>query len=153
MVTRRFARVSRFTRTLSSSIPLQHLQQESKNTTMALLVDKQRPRSLDKLSYHDDLSQRLKALVITTPPIQSTPLTSCKGTKRRLSTSPRLRTLRRRQEDENRCYPQRALWPWCRKDQNRLSRLPNDVKSQARVQYCRVHLPSRNHTQRCRKLR
>jgi len=29
---------------------------------MALLVDKHRPRSLDALSYHSDLSQRLKAL-------------------------------------------------------------------------------------------
>ncbi|KIW06285.1 replication factor C subunit 5 [Verruconis gallopava] len=29
---------------------------------MALLVDKQRPRSLDKLSYHEDLSQKLRAL-------------------------------------------------------------------------------------------
>jgi hypothetical protein len=31
--------------------------------TMALLVDKHRPRSLDALSYHPELSDRLKALV------------------------------------------------------------------------------------------
>lgn len=30
---------------------------------MALLVDKHRPRSLDALSYHPELSERLKALV------------------------------------------------------------------------------------------
>lgn len=30
---------------------------------MALLVDKHRPRSLEALSYHHDLSARLKALV------------------------------------------------------------------------------------------
>ena len=32
-------------------------------TAMALLVDKHRPRSLDALSYHPELSDRLKALV------------------------------------------------------------------------------------------
>jgi hypothetical protein len=31
--------------------------------TMALLVDKHRPRSLDQLSYHPDLSERLRSLV------------------------------------------------------------------------------------------
>lgn len=30
---------------------------------MALLVDKHRPRALDALSYHPELSDRLKALV------------------------------------------------------------------------------------------
>lgn len=30
---------------------------------MALLVDKHRPRSLEALSYHQDLSERLKSLV------------------------------------------------------------------------------------------
>lgn len=30
---------------------------------MALLVDKLRPRSLDALTYHQDLSDRLSALV------------------------------------------------------------------------------------------
>jgi replication factor C subunit 3/5 len=30
---------------------------------MALLVDKHRPRSLDALSYHHELSERLRALV------------------------------------------------------------------------------------------
>jgi replication factor C subunit 3/5 len=33
------------------------------NTTMALLVDKHRPKTLEALSYHPDLSERLKALV------------------------------------------------------------------------------------------
>lgn len=32
---------------------------------MALLVDKLRPRSLDALSYHPELSDRLKSLVRT----------------------------------------------------------------------------------------
>jgi hypothetical protein len=30
---------------------------------MALLVDKHRPRSLDDLTYHHDLSERLRSLV------------------------------------------------------------------------------------------
>jgi len=30
---------------------------------MALLVDKHRPRSLDALTYHKDLSERLRSLV------------------------------------------------------------------------------------------
>jgi hypothetical protein len=30
---------------------------------MALLVDKHRPRSLDALSYHPELSERLRSLV------------------------------------------------------------------------------------------
>ncbi|KXT06188.1 hypothetical protein AC578_1432 [Pseudocercospora eumusae] len=34
----------------------------SHSTTMALLVDKHRPRTLDTLSYHPDLSERLRAL-------------------------------------------------------------------------------------------
>lgn len=38
------------------------------NTTMALLVDKHRPRSLDQLSYHKDLSERLRSLVSSNLP-------------------------------------------------------------------------------------
>lgn len=34
--------------------------------SMALLVDKHRPRSLEALSYHQDLSERLKSLVGST---------------------------------------------------------------------------------------
>lgn len=30
---------------------------------MALLVDKYRPRSLETLTYHEDLSERLRSLV------------------------------------------------------------------------------------------
>lgn len=30
---------------------------------MALIVDKHRPRSLDQLTYHPELSERLKSLV------------------------------------------------------------------------------------------
>ena len=44
---------------------------------MALLVDKHRPRSLDQLSYHDDLSERLRSLVslpFHSPTPQLTPL-------------------------------------------------------------------------------
>lgn len=33
---------------------------------MALLVDKHRPRSLEALTYHHDLSDRLRALVSAT---------------------------------------------------------------------------------------
>ena len=32
---------------------------------MALIVDKHRPRSLDELTYHDELSERLRSLVCT----------------------------------------------------------------------------------------
>lgn len=35
-----------------------------KALTMALLVDKHRPRSLETLSYHNELSDRLRALVL-----------------------------------------------------------------------------------------
>lgn len=35
---------------------------------MALLVDKHRPRSLETLSYHHELSDRLKALVYPPDP-------------------------------------------------------------------------------------
>lgn len=38
---------------------------------MALLVDKLRPRSLDALSYHPDLSARLKSLVSKTYPVSN----------------------------------------------------------------------------------
>ena len=34
---------------------------------MALIVDKHRPRSLDDLTYHDELSQRLRSLVCRLP--------------------------------------------------------------------------------------
>ena len=36
--------------------------------TMALLVDKHRPRNLDALNYHPELSERLRALVSQTNP-------------------------------------------------------------------------------------
>lgn len=35
------------------------------NETMALIVDKHRPRSLDTLTYHPELTDRLRALVCT----------------------------------------------------------------------------------------
>lgn len=38
------------------------------NLTMALLVDKLRPRSLDALTYHPELSDRLRSLV-NAPPV------------------------------------------------------------------------------------
>lgn len=34
-----------------------------RSNTMALLVDKHRPHSLDQLTYHSDLSNRLRSLV------------------------------------------------------------------------------------------
>lgn len=42
---------------------------------MALIVDKHRPRSLDALTYHSELSDRLRSLVRTDPrPPATTPL-------------------------------------------------------------------------------
>ena len=43
--------------------PSSHLSLFTQFTIMALLVDKHRPRNLEALSYHPDLSDRLKALV------------------------------------------------------------------------------------------
>jgi hypothetical protein len=40
-----------------------YIRTTTNTSTMALLVDKHRPRSLDALSYHPELSDRLKALV------------------------------------------------------------------------------------------
>ena len=82
--------------------------------TMALLVDKHRPRSLDQLTYHKDLSQRLRSLVRhhlpqRFPIFQSPILTTLKGTIRRLPAPPRLRPLRRRQEDSHRRHAERTL--------------------------------------------
>ena len=37
---------------------------------MSLYVDKYRPKTLDSLSYHDDLTSRLRALV-SAPPFSS----------------------------------------------------------------------------------
>lgn len=35
---------------------------------MALIVDKHRPRSLDDLTFHDELSKRLRSLVSASRP-------------------------------------------------------------------------------------
>lgn len=43
--------------------------------TMALLVDKHRPRSLDTLTYHHDLSDRLRSLVSRQSPFGPQSLT------------------------------------------------------------------------------
>lgn len=79
-------------------------------------------------------------------------LTTFSGTKRRLSSSPRLRPLWCRQENTHRRHPPRALRSWCRKDQDRFPRLPNQQQSEARIQHRRLCLPPRNHTVGCCKL-
>jgi len=45
------------------SIPGQPLAKKITAIAMALIVDKHRPRSLDNLTYHEDLSERLRSLV------------------------------------------------------------------------------------------
>jgi hypothetical protein len=81
-------------------------------------------------------------------------LTNCTaGTKRRLSSSPRIRPFWSRKEDAHCCNPQRTLWPWCRKDQDRCACLPNHYEPQTRVQHRRFCIPPRDHAIRCRKLR
>jgi hypothetical protein len=76
--------------------------------TMALLVDKHRPRSLDQLSYHKDLSERLRSLVRLLPSPKPTKLTIT-GTIRRLPSSLGLWTFRRRKKDPHRCKSKRTL--------------------------------------------
>ena len=41
---------------------------------MALIVDKHRPKSLDALTYHEELSERLRSLVLSIPPPSETQL-------------------------------------------------------------------------------
>ena len=103
-----------------------------KTTRMALLVDKLRPRSLDALSYHHDLSARLKSLVsktrqsrIFTRKIFSHN-TSASGSKRRLPSPPRLRTVRRGQENPRNRNTKGIVRPRSREDQDRRSSLPDD---------------------------
>jgi hypothetical protein len=99
---------------------------------MALLVDRLRPRSLDSLTYHPELSARLKSLVPSSPPLVYLKRTKLliddwdTGTKWRLSPSPRLRPLRRRQKNPHNRNPQRTVRPRSRKNQNRRSRLPDN---------------------------
>ena len=54
--------------------------------SMALLVDKHRPRSLEALSYHADLSERLKSLVGLQHPFNQLTLTGY--FRRKAETSP-----------------------------------------------------------------
>lgn len=59
------ARVKRVTSTIvQSKKPISKHASHRHLLKMALLVDKHRPRSLDALSYHPELSDRLKALVM-----------------------------------------------------------------------------------------
>lgn len=74
------------------------------------------------------------------------------GTKRRLPTSPRIRSFRCRKEDANRRNTQRTIRSWCRKDQDRRARLPDHHEPQTRIQHRRFCISPRNHTFRCRKL-
>jgi hypothetical protein len=86
---------------------------------MALLVDKHRPRSLDALSYHPELSDRLRALVRSLrtqfEPKRVATLTSLEllGSEWRLPTFTHLWTFWRGQEDENLGDTKSALWTWC----------------------------------------
>lgn len=87
--------------------------------TMALLVDKHRPRSLDTLSYHDDLSERLRSLVCYPKCLYIVSANlNISGPKRGLSSSLGIRSVRRWEEDENSGHSQRALRPGSREDQN-----------------------------------
>ena len=85
---------------------------------MALLVDKHRPRSLDALSYHPELSDRLKALV-SLPEAHRDPIRAALiclellGSERRLPTLTHLWTFWCGQEDENLGDAQGTLWTWC----------------------------------------
>jgi hypothetical protein len=69
---------------------------------MALLVDKHRPRSLESLTYHEDLSQRLKALVRLNDAIILKCLKLNPGPKRGLPSPSNLWTFRSRQKDSHR---------------------------------------------------
>src|SRR5690242_587034 len=121
-----------------------------KQHNMALLVDKHRPRNLEALNYHPELSERLRALVRTTARYHAAAALTVHltGTKRRFSSPSCVRTVWRRQEDAHCRDSQGALWAWCREDQNRRPRLPDHLKPQARIQHRRVRLSPRNHTLR-----
>ena len=90
---------------------------------MALLVDKHRPRSLDALSYHPELSDRLKALVKPSKlPQKLTSVASLTsflvGRERRLPSFTHLWSFRCGQEDEDLGDIESTLWPRCGKDQD-----------------------------------
>lgn len=142
---------------------------------MALIVDKHRPRSLDQLTYHDDLSDRLRSLVgrldsfflLYTVHTQfifilfnihysytiNTNSSTRIGTIRRLPPSPPLRTIRRRQKNPHRMHPQRTLRPLSRENKNRFPCLPTLILiPKTRIQYRILSISSRNHPFRCRKL-
>jgi hypothetical protein len=55
---------------------------------MALLVDKLRPRTLDALTYHPDLSDRLRSLVREPRPRNMTALTQAATNRPKTETSP-----------------------------------------------------------------
>jgi hypothetical protein len=55
---------------------------------MALLVDKLRPRTLDALTYHPDLSDRLRSLVREPRPRNMTALTQATTNRPKTETSP-----------------------------------------------------------------
>jgi hypothetical protein len=86
---------------------------------MALLVDKHRPRSLNALSYHPELSDRLQALVSSPEANRDfgVVMLICMiwflGSERRLPTSTHLWTFWRGQEDEDLGDAEGAVWTWC----------------------------------------
>lgn len=111
---------------------------------MALLVDKHRPKSLDQLTYHTNLSERLRSLVCYCSPSTIKMLT-LPGPKRRLPSPPSVRPLRSREENTDCCNTQGTLRTGCRENQDRRESLPDDLEPQTRIQRRRVQLPPRDH--------
>ncbi len=120
---------------------------------MALLVDKYRPRSLETLTYHEDLSERLRSLV--SPQVSRLELywMRSSGAKRRLPSPSRLWPLRRREENPYRCNSQGTVRAGRWENQDRFSSFPDHVEPQARIQHCCFCLPSRDHAFGRRSLR
>lgn len=83
---------------------------------MALLVDKYRPRSLETLTYHEDLSERLRSLVSSKGCNLSYAEMRSIGAERRLPSPSRLRPLWRREKDPHRGNTEGIVRAGCRKD-------------------------------------
>ena len=118
---------------------------------MALLVDRLRPRTLEALTYHHELSARLKALVCLLE-INHSRTNHFSGLKPGLPSPPHLRPLGCRQENPYPRPPSLPLWPRCRKDQDRCPRLPDNVEPETGIQRRQLSLPHGNNALRCREL-
>lgn len=113
---------------------------------MALLVDKYRPRSLESLSYHDDLSARLKSLVFK---LSGNSSLAAKIRVNRLKAETSHIFLYMGPVEQARSIfssyifvrrligfqnphssnVERTLWTRCRENKDRLSHVPNHVQS------------------------